>query len=487
VLKVADLLQYVSRSVLVGYMAGAAVLIIGNQMKPLLGLEGFVDPGKTATFFGLVWELGKSLLHTNWVPLLIGGVTFLIYLGFRKWKKAWPAFSLSLVLGSAIFGPLIHGAIGPFAGQATFSTFGFSELLPTMPQLMREGIFNDISALLGLALAIAFLASLENTLMAKSISSQTGDRADVNQDMLSIGFANLGSALAGGMPASGSLTRSMLNFRSGAATKAAPVYTGLFTLVLVILIAWSRETGLNIIDYIPKSALAVLVIAISFSLFNIHQIRICLRSTSDDAVVIALTFIATLLAPLHVAIFIGVAISITLFLRKASKPYLTEYEFNETGELREMGVKRARPIPAISIVHVEGDLFFGASELFRTQIQRTVNDPAIKVIILRLRNARHLDATSVMALEDLVRFMRRRNLFLLISGATKDVYKVLKRSGILETLQEGADRTQGESNIFLSMPSNPNISTRDALRRAQQLLGTKDADVRIFYDPGKQA
>ena len=150
-----------------------------------------------------------------------------------------------------------------------------------MPDLIRPDIFDDISALLGLALAISFLASLENSLMAKSISSQTGDRADVNQDMLSVAFANLGSSIAGGMPASGSLTRSSLNFRSGAATKAAPVYSGLFTLVLVILIAWSRETGLNIIDYIPKSALAVLVIAISFSLFNSHQIRICLRSTSD--------------------------------------------------------------------------------------------------------------------------------------------------------------------------------------------------------------
>jgi SulP family sulfate permease len=321
--------------------------------------------------------------------------------------------------------------------------------------------------------------------MAKSLASQTGDRLDANQDMLSIGYANLGSALAGGMPASGSLTRSSLNFQSGAATKAAPVYTGIFTLILVVLIAWSGETGLNLIDYIPRAALAVLVIAISFSLFNLRQIRICLRSTGDDALVIVLTFLATLLAPLHVAIFIGVAISITLFLRKASKPYLTEYEFNETGELREMGEKRARPIPAISIVHVEGDLFFGASELFRTQIQRIVADPAIKVIILRLKNARHLDATSVMALEDLAGFMRRKGLHLLISGATKDVYKVLKRSGILETLQEGADRTQGESNIFLTMPSNPNISTRDALRRAQQLLGTKEADVRIFYDPNK--
>ena len=233
--------------------------------------------------------------------------------------------------------------------------------------------------------------------------------------------------------------------------------------------------------------MAALVIALSFSLFNLRHIRICLRSTTDDATVLIITFLATLLAPLHVAIFIGVAISITLFLRKASHPFLIEYEFSEAGELREMGEKRQRPIPAISIVHVEGDLFFGAAELFRTQIQRTVSDPAIKVIILRLKNARHLDATSVMALEDLILFMRKKGLHLIVSGATREVYRVLKKSGILVTLQDGCDRRTGESNIFLTNPRNPNLSTRAALKRAQQLLGTDKADIRIFYDPSHQS
>jgi len=92
-----------------------------------------------------------------------------------------------------------------------------------------------------------------------------------------------------------------------------------------------------------------------------------------------------------------------------------------------------------------------------------------------------------MALEDLIRFMRGKGLHLLISGATREVYKVLKKSGILETLQEGCDRKEGESNLFLHFPSNPNLSTRDALRRAQQLLGTEKADIRIFYDPSQKS
>jgi SulP family sulfate permease len=402
-----------------------------------------------------------------------------------KWKPNWPVFAIALILSSALFGSLIRFQVPPFAGAATFATFGFDDLMPHLPHLLREGIFNDISALLGVAVAIAFLASLENTLMAKGLASRSGDHSDVNQDMFSVGMANIASAIAGGMPASGSLTRSTLNFESGARTRFASVFSGLYSFGFAVLIAASVGWGIPLIDYVPKAALAALIIALSFSLFNIRHIRICLRSTRDDALVLIITFVSTLVAPLYVAIFIGVAVSISLFLRKASRPYLVEYEFNDEGELRQMGEKRKRPIPAISIVHVEGDLFFGAAELFRTQIQRTVSDPAIQVIILRLKNARHLDATSVLALEDLIRFMRDKGLHLIVSGAPREVYRVLKKSGVLLTLQEGCDRKAGESNLFLTNPRNPNLSTRGALKRAQQLLGTDKADIRIFYDPSQ--
>ncbi|MEX1049084.1 MAG: SulP family inorganic anion transporter [Akkermansiaceae bacterium] len=483
--RVADLLQYVSRSVLVGYISGAAVLIMANQLKPFLGLAAFVSDEAASTFVGLLIALVRALPQTNLVALGIGAATLLIFAAFRRWKPKWPAFAVALVISSAVFGPLIRFGIGPFEVAETFVTFGFGDLMVKMPNLIRADIFTDISALASVAFAIAFLASLENTLMAKTLASKTGDRPDVNQDMLSVGMANLASSFAGGMPASGSLTRSVLNYESGARTRFASFFSGVYTTAIALLIAGLAGWGLPLIDFVPKAALAALVIALALSLFNLRHLRICLRSTSGDAAVLGLTFLATLLAPLHVAIFIGVAISIGLFLRKASRPFLIEYEFSEAGELREMGEKRQRPIPAISIVHVEGDLFFGAAELFRTQIQRTMTDPAIKVIILRLKNARHLDATSVMALEDLILFMRGHGLHLIVSGASREVYRVLKQSGILITLQEGCDRSVGESNIFLTNARNPNLSTRAALKRAQQLLGTDKAEIRIFYDPNK--
>lgn len=482
--RIADLMQFVSRSVLVGYLSGAAILIVANQLVPLLGIAKAIDADAAGSFIALVISLINALPKTDPISLAIGICTLGIYVGLQRWKPHWPVFALSLLLSSALFGSLIRAGVTPFADAETFSTFKLEELIPKFPNLLRSDIFNDISALLGVAFAISFLASLENTLMAKGLASKSGDHADVNQDMFSVGMANIACALAGAMPASGSLTRSTLNFESGARTRFASFFSGAMSLAFAVLIAVSARWGLPWIDFVPKSALAALVIALSGSLFNRRNIRICLRSTGDDAVVLTTTVVATLLAPLHVAIFIGVAVSISLFLRKASKPHLVEYEFSDEGELREMGEKRQRPIPAISIVHVEGELFFGAAELFRTQIQRTVSDPAIQVIILRLKNARHLDATSVMALEDLIRFMRAKGLHLIVSGATKEVYRVLDKSGVLKTLQEGCDRRAGETNLFLTNPRNPNLSTRGALKRAQRLLGTDKADIRIFYDPG---
>jgi len=485
VFKFADLLQYVSRSVLVGYLTGAAVLIIANQLKHMLGISVEVGLLEPKNFVGLTAALTKSLTATQWQPLLIGAVSFLLYFGLQKFRPKWPNFSIALVIISASFGYLIHAG-GQFAGTETFRTFTLAEIAPRLPNFGSGHLFEDLSSLMAVAFAIAFLACLENTVMAKTIASRSGDRAEVNQDMFAVGAANLAAAFTGGMPASGSLTRSVLNYASGALTRFSSIYSGLMVLIAALIIAWLPHFDISLIDYVPKSALAALVVAIAIGIINPANIRICLRSTPDDAMVLITTFFSTLIAPLHVAIFIGVALSITLFLRRASRPHLVEYEFSDEGELRELGEKRKRPNPAISIVHVEGDLFFGAAELFRNQLQRTAADPSLHILILRLKNARHLDATSVLALEELIKFMRSDGRHVLISGAPREVYKVLKNSGVLEVVQKGADRSKGESNIFVYRASNPNIATRDALKRAQQLLGGEKADIRIFYDPNKK-
>lgn len=483
VLRVADLLQYVSRSVLVGYISGAACLIIVNQMKHWLGVAGRIEDDKATTFVGLVYRLVKSLPLVEWTAVLAGAFTLAVFYGLRKWRPRWPVFALTLVVSCVVFGPLIHFKVPGFEALRTFETFRLEDFGLRLPEFIAVRFFGDLSELLPVAFAICFVGSLECSMMSKTLASRSSRQADLNQDIYGMGVTNLACALTGCMPVSCSPMRSILNFEAGAKSRFSSVISGMYTLVFALAIAWAAGAGFKALNHLPKASLAALVIALSFSLFHPKHLRICLRSTSDDAGVLVTTFACTLLAPSYVAVFVGVALSIALFLRKASRPHLVEYEFNDAGELREKGEKRQRPIPAISIVHVEGDLFFGAAELFRTQIQRTVTDPSIRVIILRMKNARHLDATSVMALEELIQFVRLNGLHLIISGASRNVYRVLKNSGVLKTLQDGCDRRAGESNLFLASPRNPNLSTRNALKRAQQLLGTKEADIRIFHDP----
>jgi len=478
ILKAAELVQYISQSVLVGYITGAAILIMINQGQHLFGVTEVVDPA--SNFFSMSRELISANHAYLWQPAVLGLGTLVLYLAMTRWLRALPNFALSLAVASVISALMASQSTSWSAAVPNFGSFSLGDLTLRFPVASQAGIFSDISSLLGVAVAIAFLASLENTVMAKSIASRTGHRTEINQDMMAVGMGNLACAFTAAMPASGSLTRSALNYESGARSGISSILAGIFCLISIFVFVFLEP---NPVSFIPKAALAGLVVGIAASLIKARNIRICLRSTPEDAGVLILTFLTALIFPLYVAIFIGVSLSIFLFLRKVSRPHLVEYELSDDGELRELSQKQKRPNPAISIVHVEGSLFFGAAELFQTQVQRLVVDPNIKVIILRLKNARHLDATSVMALRELIRFVRSQERHLIISGATREVYKVLKSSGVLRTLQRGCRKEEGETNLFFYAPSNPNISTRDALIRAQDLLGTKKADVKIYYDP----
>lgn len=465
-LRIADLIQYISRSVVVGYITGAAVLIIANQSRQVLGIDFHPDEQRPHTFFGLVAFLIRALPEGHWEPILLGSLTAGTFFLLKMHRPRWPIFAISLALASSVYAllHLLHFQV------ETFEAFTLTNLRPSVPRF-SSGIFNSISLLFGIAISVAFLAALENSVMSKTLASRSGDRPDPNQDMLSLGIANLVVSFFSALPASGSLTRSQLNYSSGAETRMAGVFSGLLCSVGALILA---IPGVSAITWIPKCALAALVICIAVTLIHRRQIRICLAATGSDATVTISTFVATLILPFHQAIFLGVAISILLYLRKASRPELVEYHFTDEGDVRE-SFDGSRQHPLISLVHVEGELFFGAAELLRGQIQRSCSDPNLRVIILRMRNAHRLDATSVMALEDLARFLRSSGRHLILSGTTPEVLGVLRRSGSLTAI--------GPENVFAHDPRRPNWSTREALTHAKALTGSDDADVRIFYDP----
>lgn len=467
-LRMADLIQYVSRSVITGYLTGASLLIMASQLPDALGIPRDPSAAGSRTFFGIVWQSLSRISSASLPDLAVTVGTVLTWLGLTRYRRTrhLPAFAIALILMAIV----AQGMAWRGLKVVRLHTFTLTDLTPTLPDLTSPQTLDHLGSLFGPAFAVAFLCALESSMIGKSLAGRSGDRADLNQDLVGLGISNFGSALLSGMPVSGSLTRSILSVRSGAKTQAASLFCGLFCLAGALLLG-------NVLSWIPRAALSGLVVCITFSLFQPRNLRICLHATRSDAITVVVTFVSTLLMPLYIAIFVGVATSIVLFLRKAARPMLVEYEFTPEGALTEKEAARRRENPAISIVHVEGELFFGAAELFRTQIQRTATDPSLRIIILRMKNARHLDATSVMALEELVDFLRSHGRDLIISGLSKEVYRVLRNSGMVEII--------GKKNLFMGSPRNPNLSTRNALLRAQEILGTSQADVRIFFDPNK--
>ncbi len=463
-LRVASFIQFISRTVVIGYITAAALLIILNQVKNALGFSFAADEMPDSFFESLYFTI-RHLHETHWPSLVLSLVTLTIYIGLSKRLPKLPNVAITLVVVSLIallFEPL--GATGLHFLQAVNA----SEWNFTPPPID----FEMASALLSGALAIALLSVLEGTSIGKSLAARSGSRLDTNQEMFSMGVSNIACGLFSGMPASGSLTRSVLNINSGARTPMASIYSGL-------LVAAGAVSIGSLVKYIPQASLAVVIICIGVSLINARNIRLVVRSTRSDAAVFVTAVLTGLVLGLDSAIYVGAGLSIMLFLRQASTPELVEYQFNEEGQLAAKKEEAERAMPEVSIVHVEGDLFFGASDLFRDQMRRICDDPNLKIVILRMKNARLLDASSVMALDELITYMNEKERSIVVSGVKKEIYRVFRDSGLIERI--------GRDNIFRESIANPTLSTANAIRRAQQILGDDAANVTIYVDPSKNA
>lgn len=457
-----EVTKFISRSVVVGYTSAIGVLLMASQLHNGLGFQTPAGEG----LFRTLEEVGQNGWSGNfsWWAIGIAVLTLAIFELMKRWKSTWPEALIGLALlgiAARIFA-MFHPNV-PF--RLVKDEGALSAVLPTferLPAFSQQIVL--IHHIGSTAIAIAIIGMLEATAITKSLAAKSGQHLDPNQELLGMGAGNIAAGLFGVTPGSSSFTRSAVNYQSGAASQMSSMLSS-FTVLLILLFLTP------VFNYIPVAALAAHLMRVGYKLINRPQIRIATRSTRSDAVVFFVTLATALFLRLDTAIYAGIGTALALFLQKSSTPTLAEYTFNETGMLAELR-KHKRPHPQISIIHVEGELFFGAADLFSNQVRHLAEDQNIRVFILRMKNARHLDASTVMALESLDDYLRKTDRRLLISGCSPDVVRVLRNSGLLSHL--------GEENVFPA-EDNPTISTKRALARAKELLPGK-ADVRLFYE-----
>ena len=459
-----EITKFISRSVVVAYSASIGLLLVATQLHNLLGY----DTALGQSFSRNLWQAVDFTINreVSYWALGTGLLTLVIFWLVRRFRPHWPEALIGLAimgLAAKIF-TLFHHDI-PL--RLVRDEGALSAVLPTWSGFHWSSktweVFLD---LFKTAVAISILGLLEAAAITKGLAGKSGQKIEPNQELAGMGLANIACGLFGGVPGSSSFARSAVNFQSGAKTQLSSMLSSGVVLAVLFFIT-------PIFNFIPVAALAAHLIRVGLKMLNWHQIRICLHSTRSDAAVFGITLLAALFLKLDTAIYTGIGVALILFLQKTSTPILVEYTFNDSGNLAALESPEARVNPAISIIHVEGDLYFGAADLFQEQVRQLAEDQTIKVFILRMKNARHLDASTVMALENLHAYLRQTGRHLLISGVSEEVSKVLHDSGLTRTI--------GSEFIF-SADVNPTMSTKRALEHATKLLQSKSADVRIFYE-----
>jgi sulfate permease, SulP family len=460
--KLGNLTHFISRTVIIGYSTAVGLLIIAGQVANLLGVGRSPGVDLPTTIHHIVTRV--VLLQLNPMTAAVGISCLLLLIVVRRLRPTWPEGLIALgFFGLAAVVLHLQNFDVPLVRDA-------GEVAGTIPLFvgfpLNEQGLKLVPIIASAAIATAILGMLEAISIAKTFAARSGQKIDPNRELLGMGAANLAATAFGAMPGSSSFIRSAVNYQSGGKTQLSSVLSSVSVLAIVAVIS-------AFANYIPIAAIAALLIMVAIRLINLEQIRITIRATRSDAVVFWVTLFSALFLRLDTAVYVGIGASLALFLKKASAPSLVEYSFSDSGTLTELEDRAQRRNDAISIVHVEGELFFGAADLFQEQVRYLADEDNIRVIILRMKNARHLDATSVMSLLQLHEYLQKSGRHLLISGISADVERVLQASGAWEKL--------GEKNIF---PAEANLtaSTKKALLRASHLLQTTKADVRIFYD-----
>jgi SulP family sulfate permease len=447
--RMGTLVRFVSRSVIVGVASGAGLLIIAGQLGNALGLPP--PTAQTASrlpgLIGKTADLASAAGDINWRAAAFAAAAIALVLAARAISRFVPGAFIAVVLAVAAV---------KLAGWGPAHLPLVGELPRGMPSFHVPHVSpRDYESLLAGALALAVIGMLESVAIAKAIAAHTGQRIDANQEFLAQGLKNFATGFFQCIPGSASFTRSALDHAAGAQTRFAAVMNAL----LVGILFWALGSQVR---HLPLASLAGVLLVIGLGLVDWRYLLLAARTDRAEATVFLATLLATALAPLEYAIFIGVFLSIGLYLRKSSHLHVAEMRPAGGGKFAETPLTDRSGQQQVLFLQLEGNLFFAVADELQDYLARLVGGP-VRVVILRLKRTHSIDVTVLEVLERFARELARRGGHLLLAGVRPELMRTLRGYGLVSLL--------GEQNVFVAGGGVFASATR-ALDRAQLLLGT---------------
>lgn len=448
-LRLGFIMRYVSNSVLTGLLAAIATLIIINQVPSLLGISRPAEGGTAQVLTAIATGIGSTNLYVLATGLVAALALIILRRLSKRLRRNIPALLVAIILSAilvAAAGWHEHG-VRVAADLSSFENVTVRFHLPQVP-------LQEIPGLLNGALALSIFSLMEGVNVAKAIGANTGERIDASREFVGQGLASLVGGFFQSFPTSGSPARTTVNYTSGAKTRFASAFSGIF--VWAALLGLSRWIG-----YIPNAALAGVLIVSATGVFNIQHIRLTWQSRGVSRWVLVITYLSALLLPLQYAIYVGVGLSIMIYLYESSRLQMSYLTRDENGHFVEHNLDEIVPIqPHTVLVNIEGPLYFGATEDLERQLMRIFHS-GIKVVILRMRRVHLLASTGVSVLENVLYQANRLGILVLFSGVTGEVAKVLKESGLSNLI--GPEQTFPASHTLFA-------ATREALETARRFV-----------------
>ena len=434
------MIKLIPMPVVAGFTAGIAVYIFSTQVKDFLGLH--IEEKMPAEFIGKIHILTKHIGTIHWPSVAVASASLLlIKLWPAKWTRRVPGTIIAVILGTLVV------AVWEIPVETIGSRFGIDAIPRNLPAPhIPQFDWSKIGVLIRPAFTIALLAAIESLLCAVVADGMIEDKHDSNTELCAQGLANIGSALFGGLPATGALARTAANIRSGARTPVAGIIHSLTILAVVLVAA-------PLAGFIPLPVLSAVLVTVALNMGEWHHFARLRHWPLSDVSVYLLTFILTVFTDITIAVEVGMVLAAILFIRRiAETTKITSIDDRALDYDPEHSLHGKKIPSGVAAYQLQGAFMFGAADRLETLLNRKEERP--RVVILGMKRVLALDATGLHALEEFHHDIGRHGSQLIIAGVHTQPFMALSRAGYAERI--------GEANFCADMDT--------ALARAAQLV-----------------
>ncbi len=417
-LRLGTLVNFVSHTVVVGFTAGAAVLIAGSQVSNFFGIP--IPRG--ASMWRVAETFSSSLHQINWFVTAVALITVLSGVIVRRKVPQVPFLIAAMLSGSllALLFNLIYG-------EAVTGITSIGALSVGLPPLSQPDFsLATIEKLTPIAIAVALLALTEAVSISRAIALKSGQRIDGNQEFIGQGLSNLAGAFFSGYASSGSFNRSGLNFSAGAKTPLAAISSAVFLLTIVIFLA-------PLAKYLPTAAMAGILFLVAWGLVDVKEIKQILKVSRPESAVLIATFISTLTLNLEFAIYIGVLLSLVLYLNRTSRPPLEDVKPDPSTNSLVFSPNTNLPdCPQLKIVRLNGSIFFGSVNHLQESLDQLRSQSTHKNLLLVASGINFIDLPGAHLLAEEGKRRRAQGGALFLCLLKNEPAAMLERSGAID-------------------------------------------------------